>query len=309
MTGRMKPILNVLSAQDRLLYKTHSCGLCVATKRVYGRRATLGHNSELVFVSLLLEGMSPSPYERRRGWCPVLPLVPRKLLAGPRAHRRALAAGALASLQLDLKDAREDGERRAKRLLCRSLLSVRGEIDLEGASLPTPVQAARRRFSQDDAVSTVVAGVVGSVFALAGGAERTVEVGYEIGLCLARLMNLSDALDDYFADLKRGQANVLQRPGEPPAPSAVGEDLHTILDTLDGLVNDLPIQRNQQLLESLINVHARARVETTVEQFEEAARKHRSASPGARHITASLAGDVTPPDSATPCWTAESSVE
>ena len=48
------------------------CGICAAAKRTHGRRASLGHSSELVFVSLLLEGLAPEPYRTERFACTAL---------------------------------------------------------------------------------------------------------------------------------------------------------------------------------------------------------------------------------------------
>src|SRR5581483_1601439 len=111
MIGRMKPILNVLNAEDHAAYRAHYCGICAAAKQTHGRRSSLGHSSELVFVSLILEGLEAEPYRAGRVGCTALPLVPRRIAVGPESHRLAVAAGLLATLQLDLEDAREDRER------------------------------------------------------------------------------------------------------------------------------------------------------------------------------------------------------
>ena len=254
--------------------------MCVATQKVYGRRATLGHCSELVFCSLLLEALEPRPYEPARTGCPVLPVIRRNVLLGPAAHCRALAAGVLASLQLDLKDAREDGERRIKRFVCKSLGSKCGEINPEEAQRSAWVQDVLR-FLPKDKVGQVVAGVTGRVFVLAGHKDGIAETGCRIGHALGRLMNLSDALDDYFSDLKARKPNALPRARGLPDDVEAEEMLHSALDELDDLVASLPLRRNADLLFSLINVHARARVETSLANFRRRLARSRPPSPKA----------------------------
>ena len=268
MIGRLKPILNVLEPEAHAIYRAHYCGICAATRQVYGRRATLGHSSELVFVSLLLSGLGPEPYRSARAGCTVLPIWPRKVALGPRQHCRAIAAGVLAALQLDLWDAREDRERRLKQIICRRHFTMRGAIHAQEACREAFVQESIRGLPQDR-VGQIVAGVVGSVFALAGLEPALVAIGCRIGHALGRLMNLSDAVDDFFADAKSGKANPLRQPAGPPDAGVIREELHAILDELVGYVAGLPLKRNQPLIRALVNVHARARVETALDRFQE----------------------------------------
>jgi hypothetical protein len=265
----MKPILNALDEPDHARYRAHYCGICAAAKRAHGRRSSLGHSSELVFISLILEGLEAEPYRTERYGCTVLPLIPRRVALGPHEHAAAVAAGLLATLQLDLADAREDRERRLKRWLCRPLADLGGPIDPARAAHEPFVRSAVAHLPPDP-VGEVVAGVIGSVFRLAGHGERVVSDGCRIGHALGRLMNVSDALDDYFADAASGRPNALRAEGEggsPPDPSAVGRELHGILDDLDDLVAGLPLRRNAELLSKLVNVHARARVESSLAAF------------------------------------------
>jgi hypothetical protein len=266
MIGRMKPILNVLSDSDRAQYTAHYCGICAATKESFGHRAALGHSSELVFVSLLLEGLAPGAYASGRTLCTALPIIPRRVAVAPPPEARAIAAGVLATLQLDLKDAREDRERRIKQFLCRSLAALAGPIDPREASRAAFVQAAIATLPADG-VAEVVAGVIGSVFRLAGHPDEVVAAGCRIGHALGRLMNLSDALDDYFQDLGAGRANTLSRPEGPPDDCEVERRLYSILDELDRLVAGLPLRRHRELLDSLINVHSRVRVDATLARY------------------------------------------
>jgi hypothetical protein len=267
MIGRMKPILNVLDAESHAHYKAHYCGICAAAKTVHGRRSSLGHSSELVFVSLILEGLAEEPYRAGRVGCTALPLIPRKVARGPGSHGMAVAAGLLATLQLDLDDAREDRERRLKRFFCRPLAGLAGPIDPRAASGDPEVRRAIAHLP-DDPVGATVAGVIGSVFRLAGLGERLTADGCRIGHALGRLMDLSDALDDYHADATAGRPNPLRGPeGVPPDPDAVGRALHAILDELDDLVAGLPLRRNADLAAALVNVHARARVESSLAEF------------------------------------------
>ncbi len=267
MIGRMKPILNVLDAEDHTIYKAHYCGICAAAKRTHGRRSALGHSSELVFVSMILEGLEPEPYRLDRYACTALPVIPRQIAVGPESHRLAVAAGLLATLQLDLEDAREDRERRIKRFFCRPLAGTDGPIHPKRDADEPFVREAIGHLPEDE-VGRLVAGVIGSVFRLAGHGERVVADACRIGHTLGRLMNLSDALDDYFEDAKTGRQNPL-RPGGGglPDPAVVGRTLHAVLDDLDDLVAALPLRRHEELLTKLINVHARARVESSLAGF------------------------------------------
>jgi len=266
MIGRLKPIHNVLNSTDRAFYKAHSCGLCITTKKIYGVRATLGHSSEMVFVSIILEGISDCPYEEHKARCPVLPLIGRSIVAGPHQHKCAVAAGVLASLQLDLKDAREDKERKLKQFLCKSLAKMEGGIPVDSAAL-SPVVLAKLRNLSRDGVAEVVAGVVGSVFHLAGHDDEIIEVGCEIGHSMGRLMNYSDAVDDYFKDIKAGHTNILW-PIQIDNLDWIEDLLHGELDKIGTLLQRLPLNRNTKLLDSLVNVHARARVNVSLEKFK-----------------------------------------
>lgn len=268
MIGRVKPILNVLEQSDHRLYRAHYCGICAATKKTYGRRAAMGHSSEMVLVSMILEGLAPDGYEPGKYGCTVLPLLPRKILTGPPRHSLAVAAGVLASLQLDLKDARSDGERRIKRFLCRSHAKVEGEINPETARHETFVREAIAPLPADE-VGEIVAGVIGSVFQLAGMSAPVVATGCRIGHTLGRLMNLSDAVEDFEADRKAGRFNAIAPDGAPPEFDDVEEELHAVLDELGELIDELPLKRNVELIRELVNVHARARAAKTLERYRE----------------------------------------
>jgi hypothetical protein len=263
MTGWIRPILDLLSLEWRATYAGHSCGICAATRSIYGHRATLGHSNEMVFISLLLEGLAAEPYGRRRKGCTAFPLLPRKVVEAPPRHARAVAAGVLATLQLDLKDAREDGERRIKRVLCVPHRTWKGEIDPDGAWREPFVQAALRGYS-DDRAAIAVAGVIGSVFSLAGAGQGPSVAGCRIGHALGRLMGLLDAAEDREADLRAGRTGLLDRFGHPPKVTELEDELHAIVDEILELAMGLPLRRNGELVMSLLDLHVRARIGTAM---------------------------------------------
>jgi hypothetical protein len=267
MIGCVKPILNVLSPEARATYRAHYCGICVAARKAHGRRATLGHSSELVLVSLLLDGLTLEEYRRAWAGCTVLPMLPRRLAAGPPDHASAVAAGILATLQLDLEDARQDKERYIKQWLCKSHVALRGAIEPRVAWQASFVQEAVASLPEDE-VGRIVAGVIGHVFLLAGCGATIAAAGCRIGHALGRLMNLSDAVKDYFDDAKAGKANLLRSADGPPSAAALRDRLHAVIDELDYWISLLPLRRHAQLVESLVNVHARARVETLLRVFQ-----------------------------------------
>jgi hypothetical protein len=285
MIGRLKPILNALGAEAHATYRAHYCGICVAARRAYGRRSTLGHSSELVLVSLLLDGLSPAAYRQTWAGCTVLPVLPRRVTAGPGRHAAAVAAGILAALQLDLEDARQDKERRIKQWLCRPLAKLGGAIDPQQARHAPWVREAIAALPEDH-VGEIVAGVIGEVFRLAGFEAAIAAAGCRIGHALGRLMNLSDAVEDYFSDVKAGKANLLQSAGPPPDADVLRRQLHAILDELDHWIALLPLCRHAELIESLVNVHALARVEVLVRNF--------AARLGAGAVAAGPAGQSSP---------------
>jgi hypothetical protein len=283
MIGRVKPILNILDREDHRTYRAHYCGICIATKKTYGRRAAMGHSSEMVLISLLLEGLAPDEYRPGKAGCTVLPILPRKLAIGPDSHSKAIAAGVLASLQLDLQDAHDDGERRIKRFLFRKHRTMPGGIDPEHVHQAEFVQAAIAELPKDD-VGEIVSGVIGSVFQLAGFDETIVSTGCRIGHTLGRLMNFSDAIEDYEADLKANRPNTLvsessqgtrskknTQPGKDFHPNVedLEDELTSIIDELESLVDQLPLRKNIELIHQIINIHARARAGKTVEQFQQ----------------------------------------
>jgi len=266
MIGRLKPILNVLNNEDHVFYKAHYCGLCWVTKKAYGIRATLGHSSEMVFVSIILEGLAKEAYHSKRTGCCVFPPIRRNIVMGPPEHQHALASGVLAALQLDLKDAREDKERRLKQFLCKKYATIEFDITPESAQNASFVREALRQLPKDH-VGELVAGVVGSVFALAGYDGCIVESGCQIGYALGRLMNLSDAVEDYSKDLVAGRTNILAPIEGISDVCLVEDELHDTLDEINDLLNRLPLNRNIQVLNLLINVHARARANMLIKNF------------------------------------------
>jgi hypothetical protein len=212
-----------------------------------------------------------------------LPPLPRPIAVGPPEHRQAIAAGVLSTLQLDLKDARADRERRIKQFLCRGESQLAGPIDPEAAACEPFVREAVCALPEDP-VGDVVAGVIGSVFRLAGHEADVVAAGCRIGHTLGRLMNLSDALEDYFDDLKAGRPNPLASEAieQPLDDHSVECELHGIIETLDSLVRGLPLKRHQEFLDTLVNVHARARVDAALARFRARAAARGLASPRER---------------------------
>ena len=280
MTNRIRPILNLLSRKEKAFYKAHNCGVCVATKTIHGRRATLGLSSELTFVSLLLEGLEAEPYAPGRSHCPILFFVPRSILVAPPHHQRAMAAGVLASLQLDLADAREDKERRLKRWLCRGLAARQGEIDPAAARQAPWARAALEDLPRDD-VGEIVAGVIGEIFRMAGHPGPVVSTACRMGHAMGQLMSLTDALDDYFSDQAADKANVLRSPGGPPKISEAEATLRGAIDQLFELLCRLPLRRHLVFLTTLVDVHARARVEVALDRFRDKLPERAAPAPGA----------------------------
>lgn len=188
-------------------------------------------------------------------------------MIGPRSHCEALAAGVLVALQLDLKDALADRERRIKRYFCRSCENIRGAIDPRHIVQQPFVLDALAELPEFDGTERVVAGVIGSVFQLAGHDEKTVAVGCRIGHALGRLMSLSDAVDDYSDDLAKNKPNLLRTAGVQPDIDAADMELEELLLRLEKLVAGLPLRRNEALLTNIIAVHARARKQASVAKF------------------------------------------
>ena len=281
MTGIMRPILKLLNPDDRRFYKSHSCGVCLAARQRYGRRATLGHCSELVFASILLEGLAAAPFRSGWGRCPVLPVLPRRLLVGPRRQRLAIASAVLAALQLDLKDAREDNERRIKRLFCLPYGGLRGEIDLSLAASTSPVDQVRRQ-SPRDVASETVGHVFSSLFQLAGHDHELAAIGWRVGFILGQLMTISDALDDYQEDLRTGKPNVLRQGTQPPNEAAVAYELRFLLVGLTDLVDGLQLRRNSRFLHTLLVVHTRTRIEASLKRYYDLAARESEAGLTAR---------------------------
>ena len=235
MLGRIKPIWNLMDRDARATYKAHACGVCVAIKDRYGRRAALGHSCELVFLSLLLEGLSEEPYATGRRACTVIPFVPKRVKTAPPEHAAAAAGCALAALKVDLADARRDNERKLKRWFCGPCAKIPGRIDPAKVSEWALVRDCTRNLPPGEAAGTV-AGVFASTFQLAGLREELVKTGCRIGGALGRLMELADALEDYFEDLRRGRPNPLRRPDESLVAAEISARLHAALDEITAQV-------------------------------------------------------------------------
>ncbi len=217
--------------------RLHYCGTCKTMGRLYGQKSRFLLNNDAVFLAELLSALTPG--------CAPLTDWSRSfqsyncfsLPGGPDEMPLALQVAATATLVMSefkvadqLDDCGSGTWKLAQRVYSQSFCDASRRMTEWGFPLAQmweryrdqrPREAAALRIGDErgaiqalETVAEPTATVTGWTFEhgarVVGAADETREAMFVLGAAFGRLVYVLDALDDYDADLKKGEFNALQ---------------------------------------------------------------------------------------------------
>lgn len=259
MFGLMKACSCQGSATEREQHRLHYCGTCKSIGRLYGQKARLFLNHDIVFLNELLTDLQPrqttfaSAYVSRN--CMMLPAA-REI---PWTMEYAAATNVLLAQFKLLDHAKDTGSRvvqLATKTFTREFESARKTL----ARLRFPTEEVHRlinlqplreaeahpgleRLTEPTSVASSRVFEHGAL--LAGTSLESVQLMSGLGNTFGEIAYLADAITDRDSDREKHQFNALD--ATQVQPSDALEILSVKRDTMLAQIGDLPIERSRQV--------------------------------------------------------------
>ena len=215
MFGYIKPFVPQLRVAEYEYYKSLYCGLCRTMGQATSRFSSCTLSYDFVFLALVRLALTGADVKQIRRRCPMHPIKKRTFTVSDEVLFFCAYANAILTyhkLQDDLHD--ESGARRAGKLLLHPAVShmrrkARSLAELDGlmqVKLDELNRLEQERNPSPDAAAEIFGQLLSLLFAwgLEGAAARLAAV---IGHHTGKWIYLSDAADDYPADIKAGSYN------------------------------------------------------------------------------------------------------
>lgn len=256
-------------------FKGYYCGLCNALGADYGSLGRLTVNYDMTFFYMLLDSLT-SNSQLAEGTCPTAPWKKRAIVRHPALYP-FMGAVNLYLAGLKLQDDIQDQGGFSKKLGYQTLRSRLELAEEKLTQMGVDVQKARALFQHQqiaEASGVTLADYYqttaeGLAFFLTEGSKilqlpenvqhDLAEVGYELG----KVIYIMDSFVDYPSDTKNDQFNALaqafgdQIQFKDNLPTQIREEVYRTLTTslsrVQELLLDLPIEKNRDLLELVIN--------------------------------------------------------
>lgn len=217
MFGYVRPVLNLLSQEEKDLYQSAYCGLCHAMGERHGFFARFTLNYDFAFLAILSGGQEPLKQCSRR--CPAHPFRRKRNCACGRGLDSAADAAMILMWQKLRDDVLDQGLLRGlpKRILCRFFSGAYGRAKAAMPEFASRVEISLERLHELEAersgeLDRAADAFAGILMAAApdcsdGNRRRVLEqILYHVG----RWIYLTDAWDDLEEDRKAGRYNPIE---------------------------------------------------------------------------------------------------
>lgn len=267
MFGYVRPLRAELKVKTLEQYQASYCGLCRMLGKEFGFVARFTVSYDLVFLYLLLDGMSPqAPRERCR--CPAKPWRKKSCICQGQALRQAAALNIILAYW-KLEDAIHDERgvrRRAAHLGKWCLRHAYRKAAAENETMANLVPKQLRRLSRLEAEKNPCMDCYADAFAqiLCRMADLFPQPEYarpaqELLYHVGRYLYLTDALDDLEKDLKNDSANPLVYRFSVDCAGLRQEDKQYLISSIDrsldlaaAALELLPLRGSDEILHNII---------------------------------------------------------
>lgn len=267
MFGYIVPASDVLSNDDKELFRSYYCSLC----RQIGKRSQLARMSlsyDMTFLAILTAALSETePTEEKSHRCPLHPTKTTKQMSGEAVSYAADMSVVLIKAKFD-DDARDEGNPIYK--TASLLIKDRSEnIDEAKAavesSLASLAEIEKKNIKNPDMAADCFAKLCADMFRLSPVPEKQKKPLYWLGYNLGRWIYLADAYSDLEHDIKKNSYNPFADGNSAEEiRKSRGEEITELLNfTLAeaaAAFDLLDIKRYRTLLENIIYIGLPARL-------------------------------------------------
>ena len=202
-----------LTEEQRKRYRGVYCGLCEDLGNNRGFRYRFSLTYDLVFLAIVLSGVTGEDYSERTGRCPVNPAKKRKYLQNKFTEYAADMNIALAYYKYldDVKDDKSFSAWTKMKLFHKQTERIREKYPFQCAEterfLKEISDAEKNNVLIPDVPADSFGRLLGTIFAYPGieGAEKL----YDFGFCLGKFIYVLDAAADLKQDIKKQHYNPL----------------------------------------------------------------------------------------------------
>ncbi|MEG0085753.1 MAG: DUF5685 family protein [Niameybacter sp.] len=272
MFGYVTPLKQELKVRELEAFKAYYCGLCSHIKKNFGQLPRMVLNYDLVALSLLLDGLSPSKAYLQSRSCMVHPLKTKPMIINNDALD--YAASMNVSLAYDIEDERSLKSEALASLLkpyshkfSQGVVKVNHLIERELKNLHLLEHSGD--FSSIDEISHPSSLMVANIlkyypYPLVDDSPVLREKLFNFGYALGKWIYVIDALDDLEKDMKIGAfnpINLLYNKEDLSYDILIKKVRDPISFTLlncgyncNQLLQSLPLKRHRVILDNIINL-------------------------------------------------------
>ena len=256
MFGYIDLYANSLTEERANRYKTWYCGLCGQIRQDYGQLGRLSLSNDMTFLAVLLSSLYEPAEQTGKTSCPLHPIREKDSVRTEMTHYASDMNMLLAYWKF--KDGeKDDGSRVQKHMVHR----MRDAYDALCRNYPRQTEQVREKmeaiWKMEDGGSVDIdrlcglsGEMLGSVFVYRE--DVFAPVLYRIGEGLGRFVYLMDAYEDKKADKKHGRYNPLLLMQIPDEEKVVSDSLTTMLAAASDALDDLPLERDLDLIQNVI---------------------------------------------------------
>jgi hypothetical protein len=266
-----------LKVREYDVYQAYYCGICKAVAGRIGQLPRLMLSYDVVFLAMVLDGLSPETASIRQEHCITHHMVKKPILYGSPAVDYAADVMVMLAYEKCLDDWQDE---RKKSALAGKLALGRGYRSLSakhegvsrqiGKALETLSTMEKAHSGNIDLTSDTFGSVMEALFTGFFSPDAAAEPAHgaqmrilgQLGRCLGRWIYLIDALDDYEEDQAKGTYNpFLYR---EQGLDGIEELLYFHLAEITKAYDLLDIKKNQGILENILFLGLRARTDSVL---------------------------------------------
>lgn len=282
MYGYIRFYADELKMKDLALFKAYYCGLCHQLKEDYGEKARLFLSYDMTFMAIFLDALSEDEPQQGKGFCPVSPWRKKNMIL----KKDSVIKAALLTIIMGyykLEDAWQDDKAYSAGLAM--FLYKKAFVKAQNRHSQTALltenhlkqfYAGEKQEKQDlDSLVHPFAQLVGDIMSLNSPPQLKNDL-HKLGYHAGRWLYFIDALDDLPEDMaeKKFNAFTATLPYEanqwPDFFRQAEEDIYAnlffSLEEICKIFTELPLKRNQELLENIFFLGIRGVTEKIMAQ-------------------------------------------
>lgn len=277
MFGYVTPLKDELKIHEYNTFKSYYCGLCFQLKKEFGNLPRMALNYDMTFLAILLDSLNNIANESKMKVCFTNPVKKKPVILNNQALSYAASMNIALVYYKLLDDASDNGSLKSrtmalmllpyKKKFSSSIHSINQLIE-ENLNILSLLERDKNFSSIDEIChpfSLIVAHILKAYpYTYLEDSEKSRESLFQFGYALGKWIYMIDALDDLEKDIEKDKfnpLNFLYNRENLPYKELLGQIKEDVAFTLLNcgynckyFLDQLPIQKNKNLLENIVSL-------------------------------------------------------